>query len=159
MEFVMKLIIAGIVFCGLELIIPGFGVAGVLSIVCFTVAGYFALGGGIAAIGSILLVYLFLFAIVALLGWYLPSNSKWNPFVLWERQKNGPKEEKLLKSYQEHLGKCGETITPLRPAGIMMLDGHRLDVLTEGGFIEPRTMVKIVKVEGIKIFVEVVKED
>jgi membrane-bound serine protease (ClpP class) len=34
------------------------------------------------------------------------------------------------------LGKGGTAATPLRPAGIAYLDGERVDVVSEGAFIE-----------------------
>ena len=41
----------------------------------------------------------------------------------------------------------------LRPAGIGDFDGVRLNVVTEGGFIEQGTRIEIVRVEGGRIVV------
>jgi membrane-bound serine protease (ClpP class) len=61
-----------------------------------------------------------------------------------------PELEKLL-------GKVGETLTSLRPAGIAIFDGSRVDVVSEGGFLSKNTPVKVVKIEGRKVVVKVVK--
>ncbi|MDW7675619.1 MAG: NfeD family protein [Bacillota bacterium] len=52
------------------------------------------------------------------------------------------------------------TITPLRPAGTVEFpDGDRLDVVTEGSFINSNFQVKVVKVEGTRVLVREVKKD
>lgn len=53
----------------------------------------------------------------------------------------------------ELLGKLGETVTPLRPSGTIILDGERIDVVSEGNYIDAGKHVKIVKVEGSRIVV------
>ena len=88
---------------------------------------------------------------------YLPRESKYNPFVLWTRQKNsegytGGKNWSML------VGKRGIALTTLRPAGTILVDGKRLDVSSQGDYIEKSAPVIIVRVEGSKIFVEQTKE-
>ncbi len=51
------------------------------------------------------------------------------------------------------LEKEGTTITPLRPAGIVTVDGERLDVVSDGAYVEKDCRVRVVKVEGSKIVV------
>ncbi|WP_164670336.1 NfeD family protein [Virgibacillus doumboii] len=53
----------------------------------------------------------------------------------------------------ELIGLEGKTLTPLRPSGTAELDGERLDVISEGGFILANEQVKVVKVEGARIVV------
>ncbi len=53
----------------------------------------------------------------------------------------------------ELLGLEGKSVTPLRPAGTAVFDDERLDVISEGSFIETDRNVKIVKVEGARIVV------
>ena len=91
------------------------------------------------------------------MGVYLPKESKYNPFVLWTRQKNsegytGGKNWSML------VGKRGTALTTLRPAGTILVDGKRLDVSSQGDYIEKSAPVIIVRVEGSKIFVEQTKE-
>ena len=51
------------------------------------------------------------------------------------------------------VGRRGLTSSVLRPAGIADFDGVRLNVVTEGGFIEKDVSVEIVRVEGTRIVV------
>lgn len=53
----------------------------------------------------------------------------------------------------ELLGKVAKTTTPLRPAGTIELDGERIDVVSQGSYIDRGKDVIIVKVEGSRIVV------
>ena len=57
------------------------------------------------------------------------------------------------------VGKEGEAITILRPAGTCDFSGVRLDVVTEGSFIQKGTKVKVIRVEGRRIVVAPVALD
>lgn len=54
----------------------------------------------------------------------------------------------------ELIGKSGKSVTPLRPAGIAIIDGERLDVVTVGTFIEKGKTIEVVGVEGVRIVVQ-----
>ncbi|GEK35216.1 NfeD family protein [Kurthia sibirica] len=53
----------------------------------------------------------------------------------------------------ELLEKEATTVTALRPSGVAMLEGERLDVVSEGSFIDADKVVVIIKVEGSRIVV------
>ncbi|WP_240510197.1 NfeD family protein [Virgibacillus profundi] len=53
----------------------------------------------------------------------------------------------------ELIGLEGIAATPLRPSGTAVFDDERLDVVSEGGFIEANKNIKVVKVEGVRIVV------
>ena len=53
----------------------------------------------------------------------------------------------------ELIGQEGITVTPLRPSGTALFDEERIDVVSEGGFVEKDKHVMIVQVEGIKVVV------
>lgn len=78
----------GIVLLGIEAVVPGFGFFGVTGLISLLAGSYYLLGGGAEAAYILLGVVLALGAVVALLFVYLPAESKWNPFVLWEKQEN-----------------------------------------------------------------------
>jgi len=50
-------------------------------------------------------------------------------------------------------GKTGRTISPLRPSGVAVFDGRRIDVITEGLMVEPGQWVKCVDVRANKVIV------
>jgi membrane-bound serine protease (ClpP class) len=62
----------------------------------------------------------------------------------------------FAKDYSVYEGKEGETQTELRPAGIVTIDGAKLDVVTAGEMIERGRRVRVVKVEGNRIVVRAI---
>jgi membrane-bound serine protease (ClpP class) len=51
------------------------------------------------------------------------------------------------------LGKTGRAQSALRPAGIVAIDGERVDVISEGEMIEPGTEVIVTRVDGNRVVV------
>lgn len=151
------LLIVGIILMAIELAVPGFGIFGILGMIFLTGGGYYLMGGGMPALLTILGFYLLVALILAILFLYLPRESKWNPFVLWDKQRNsdGYTGGQNLTAL---LGRKGEALTVLRPAGTVLVDGQRLDVISLGEYIPKGAYVRIVKVEGSKIFVDLIKE-
>ena len=62
--------------------------------------------------------------------------------------------ESQSKNLQKHLNKKGRAITDLRPAGMALIDELRLDVVTDGEYLEEGTSVKVVRITGNQIIVE-----
>lgn len=57
------------------------------------------------------------------------------------------------------IGKIGLAITPLRPSGTAVVDDERIDVVTEGGFIQQQSEVKIISVAGARVVVSEYKKE
>ncbi|MGN1400750.1 MAG: nodulation protein NfeD [Bacillus sp. (in: firmicutes)] len=57
------------------------------------------------------------------------------------------------------IGRTGVTQTALRPSGIAIIDDERIDVVTEGSFIDRGKTVKIVKTEGSRVVVREIKNE
>ncbi len=51
------------------------------------------------------------------------------------------------------VGRVGTAATVLRPTGAMEIDGQRLDVVTEGEFIEAGTRIRVLYVQGPRVVV------
>ncbi|MBQ7864893.1 MAG: NfeD family protein, partial [Clostridia bacterium] len=58
---------------------------------------------------------------------------------------------------QVFLGKEGVTTTVLRPTGMAEFDGVKLNVVSDGEFIQPGNKVQIARVEGSRIVVRTIK--
>ena len=151
------LLTAGVVLMAVELIVPGFGLFGVAGMVCLSCGGYYLLGGGMTALSVIVGFYLLLAVGIAVLCLYLPRESKWNPFVLWDKQSNS-KGYTGGSDLSAFVGLQGVALTALRPAGTVLVEGQRLDVSSLGDYIPKNAQVRIIKTEGSKIFVDRVKE-
>ncbi len=51
------------------------------------------------------------------------------------------------------LGQEGVALTPLRPSGTAVINGERVDVVSEGGFIAQEAAVIVTAVEGTRVVV------
>ncbi|MBE5798878.1 MAG: hypothetical protein E7321_02890 [Clostridiales bacterium] len=134
----------------LEIFLPGFGLPGISGIVLIG-AGVImaALAHGMLTAIVILLVVIALLALVV--SWVMRSAAKGNyhsEIFLKEKDDLDSRED-----MQVLVGKTGRTTSVLRPAGIGDFDGVRLNVVTEGGFIERDRPIEIVSVEGTRIVV------
>jgi membrane-bound serine protease (ClpP class) len=83
----------------------------------------------------------------------LPQNAWAHRLALASAQ--GP-EFVTSGDYSDLRGKIGTAASFLRPAGIAAIDGCRIDVLTKGEFISQGTPIRVVRVEGSRVFVEAV---
>ena len=143
--------VLGLVLLVVEIFIPGFGIFGILGICSILLSFYYILGAGVVGVQWLALSIVVAIAIAAVLVKYLPSNPAWKLFVLKDRQK-----DKHIKNttYEEYVGKKGIALTILRPAGRADIAGDKLDVLTEGDFIEEGSEIVVCRVKDTKIFVE-----
>ncbi|MDL2222458.1 NfeD family protein, partial [Parabacteroides sp. OttesenSCG-928-N08] len=51
------------------------------------------------------------------------------------------------------IGRVGEASTVLRPSGKVMIDGEIYDGVSEAGFIEKGTAVKVIRFENAQVYV------
>ncbi|NUN98910.1 MAG: nodulation protein NfeD, partial [Candidatus Omnitrophica bacterium] len=51
------------------------------------------------------------------------------------------------------VGQVGRALSPLRPGGFAMIQGKRVDVVTEGEFIEQDQVVEVERIEGLRVIV------
>ena len=144
----------------LEVFLPGFGLPGIsgaiLEIVSIVIT--WMKHGPIAALGMTVVVL----AVVAIsISVFLKSASsgRISKSGIILRHKESPSEGySATRDMEVFLGKEGITATALRPAGIAEFDGVRLDVISEGEFLDGNTAVRIEKVEGARIVVRPVAE-
>ncbi len=57
-------------------------------------------------------------------------------------------------SLDQYIGQTGRTTSSLRPSGTAILGDIRLDVITDGGYIDNNKSVKVVRINGNHVFVE-----
>jgi membrane-bound serine protease (ClpP class) len=149
---VLLLFGAGIVLIVIELSAPGGGVAGAAGVTAIFASLFLAQGANTTAAVSLLGAIIFAVILFAFIAKHLPTSALWGKIVL----KTSETTEKGYISgidYQKYLGKTGKALTLLRPAGTVEFDGDRLDVVSEGLFVEPGIEVVVVKVEGSRIVV------
>ncbi len=136
--------------------IPGFGLAGISGIAAILASIFLTFGNIIQATYSILIALGISVIGFFLLIKYIPSTRTWRKFVLSTEQKKELGYTVGTKDLKRLIGGKGISITPLRPSGIVEVNGKKLDALTRGEYVDSNTEIKIISVEGNKIVVEAV---
>lgn len=148
------LFIVGLVFIIAEIFfIPGFGIAGILGIICIALSLILSFKDYKTAAFTLSLTFVFMIISTILLFKYLPKTYSWGGLVLRSQES---KEEGFLssKGFDQYLDKEGYALTPLHPSGSCLIEGRRLDVITQGDFLSANTRIKVVRIEGSKIVVD-----
>jgi membrane-bound serine protease (ClpP class) len=156
----LLVLVIGFLLIFLELVIPSFGMIAVTSLACFTLAVILAFLESTAA-G-------FVFTAVVLVGVPLAIYAAVKIFrhsPLGKRMiLTGPTTDLSggavdAKAKENLPGKVGTAHTVLRPSGIAIIDGRRVDVVTEGAvMVKAGVPVKVVEVEGNRVVVRPVEE-
>ena len=141
-----------------EVFLPGFGLPGITGIVLIGTGAVIATMhfGTLTAVGILLVVIAIL---AVLVSWVLRSAARGSVsrselFLSDKEELDGRQED--MRAF---IGRTGRTLSVLRPAGIGDFDGVRLNIVTEGGFIEKGAPVEIVDVAGTRIVVRERKEE
>ena len=159
---IIALLVLGLIFCIVEAVIPGFGVFGILGIASEVGAVvYHAIVSKDAL--QVLILVAFLLLITLLIFLFLVRSARFGllgktPFIekATALPLNYDKDIEVLKD--ELLGREGIVIVECRPVGkIKIGETSTLEVLSKSGMVEKGAVVKIVEVEGPKIFVEKVE--
>ncbi|MCG3089110.1 NfeD family protein [Sporosarcina cyprini] len=142
---------------GVGLIIAEFflagGIAGVLGAVAVVVSIILAGGNPMyMAISLLIAIAIAVIGMVIIMKFFGRKLHLLNKMVLMDATDT---ESGYVSNVNrtELIGKIALAITPLRPSGTVNLDGERIDVVSEGSYIEKGKDVMIVKVEGSRIVV------
>lgn len=169
------LVLAGLALMGVEVfVVPGFGVAGVLGILSFlgglymSMVGDFTSGEQLVRAGYILAGSLLaMLAGVWVLLNYLPRRRSLGGLFLVESvasvgKPQVPHGETESDSEPRRdlslVGSRGKALTRLRPAGVAEIGGKRVDVVTEGDWVERGTAIEVIQDTGYRRVVRAVDE-
>lgn len=147
---VIAFVSVGFILLLVELITPGFGITGISGIILLIIGCYSAVKlslfwGILTTLASILLV----------VGFFkLFSRS-----FIWKKIRLDSQESKeqgfsSSEDLSGLLNKNGVALTVLRPSGIALIDGKRVDVSAESIFIDKDKKIKVTAVEGNKVTVK-----
>lgn len=162
----MLLLGVGVVLIAAEvLVIPGVGIAGVAgtlavlaSATLSMVGSYPSMSEVISSLGfiavAVLLVAVFAFALIR----HLPYSRSLRGILL---SNTTSREEGYLSAPEraDLIGAVGTTLTALRPSGTATFGDERIDVVTEGPFLDAGVPVKILRADGYRHVVREVRVD
>ena len=173
----MFLMLAGVILLALEIfVIPGFGIAGIAGIGCL-LGGFVwmmlphipktlpKLPNGIddpsmldaylqRALINLVVTVILCLLLFWLLRKILPKTIMFRRLIL----QHAATKEAGYSATDEHkhiglLDAIGEATTDLHPSGIAIIDGMRVDVVTQGGYISQGERIKVKKVKGVRVVV------
>jgi membrane-bound serine protease (ClpP class) len=158
----LLLVSIGAALIALEVfVIPGFSVAGIAGIVVVVAGlGMTLVGAGatvsvvITALGRVALSILLAMAGALALLRVLPQLPFGRHLVLDTGMPATLGYVSAPEGDSRLLRRSGTALSPLRPAGIATIDGVRVDVVSDGGFIEAGTPIEVTRVEGNRVVVQ-----
>lgn len=156
---ILVCLVVGLGLIVLEAFMPGFGLPGIAGVILHVVAVVFTWinHGPVAALGMTVIL-LSIIAIAISISLRSAANGKLSRsrIVLNETESNEA-GYRSSEDMQVFLGKEGVTTTVLRPTGMAEFDGVKLNVVSDGEFIQPGKKVQIARVEGSRIVVRTIK--
>jgi membrane-bound serine protease (ClpP class) len=161
----LLLLIVGIALIAVEvLVIPGTSVAGVAGIIALVSGLAMVLVGAgatgpvvIRALGQVALSILIAMVGSLVLLRLLPQLPFGRRLILDTGMTSGLGWVSAPESDHQWLGRTGVASSPLRPAGIATIDDTRVDVVSDGAFIEAGAAVVVTRVDGNRIVVSLVR--
>ena len=167
------LILAGIVLIGVEvLVLPGFGIAGILGVVAIVSGATLAMLGRqlafvdlsdiVITIGTLVVVFGITLIVVVLAVTLLGSKrgpdgstrnwARWlgDGGVLATDTAKPPADSTLPDSTRPPKGATGVALTDLRPSGVGQFDGRRVDVVTDGEYLDQGSALIVTRAEQFR---------
>lgn len=155
----------GVIAVAVEvLVLPGFGVAGVLgalligAAIVLAMLGNFPTGGDVVQALLVLGASVFITLAVAY-AWirHLPNSRRFSGLI---HQGSALAAEGFVSALPraDLVGKRGLAVTDLRPAGVALFEGEKIDVVTDGEYIRNGARVEIVRAEAMRQVVRLVND-
>ena len=157
---IIAIMLFALVLLFLEIaIIPGVGVTGITG----TILLFVALGISYWKLPIPWAVGVTVFSVIAVLGllyyvfFILPSTKLGKTLVLEEKAVL-PEDNFAVSDTRRYIGAEGVAISNLRPSGIAKIADERVDVITEGDFLEKGTKIKVIKATAGRVIVAAIEE-
>ncbi len=158
---------AGVLLIAAEVFfIPGFGIAGALGGAAILGSAALSMLGQapswtqvLEATGLVALSLILVAVVAAVLIRHLPRSRRLGRSgVFLEDETSRATGYISAPARPELVGRVGRALTDLRPSGTALIDDERVDVVTEGPWIEAQRPVRVVRAEGYRHVVREVSE-
>lgn len=155
----------GVVLIIVEIfVLPGFGIPGIIGITLVFFSLVVSMIGNVGfefpalehmgrAIWTMAITLILGILMLFSLGKYLPQSRMFSRLILVD---STSKEQGYTSSDSKDalMGKEGVAVTALRPAGIALIDDERIDVVSQGDFIENGARVVVVNTSSSRVMVK-----
>jgi membrane-bound serine protease (ClpP class) len=143
------------------LVLPGFGIAGVIGTVLVAGATVMTLLGNAPSAGDVVQAFAVLgtsIVITIAIGYawlrHLPNSGRMSGLLLRNRADAAEGFVAALPR-RDLVGQVGVALTDLRPSGAAQVLGERMDVVTEGEYVPLGSRVEVVRSDGYRHVVRV----
>lgn len=143
LPWIILLCVVGLVLVFAEMLMPGFGIFGVLGGICLL--GTSMLVAKVYGIAAFLITVILLVIVFWVMILIVKKTGLYNKVILRDRQETQDFDESSLDGL---MGAEGVTQTTLRPYGVAVFSGKHVDVTSEGDFIDRGCKVRIVNISG-----------
>lgn len=142
------------------LVVPGFGIFGALGLASLLGGlGLSLVGSGasgqmmVQAVGQVAASLVVAIVVSLVFLRFLPRLPFGRRLVLEAELPLGTGEIRPADVDGQWIGRHGTAVSPLRPAGIAHIDDLRVDVVSQGEFIEPGEPIEVIEVDGNRVVV------
>lgn len=143
--------IVGVAVIIAEIILPSGGILSVVALSVFTYSIYVAFSKISTAVGyAFVAADLVLIPVIVMVGLKLLARSPVTLRKTLSRKEGVSSQSPELVRF---IDMQGTAITTLRPAGMAIIDGKRVDVVTRGEYIEKDSAIMVIAVTGNQIIV------
>ncbi len=147
--------LVGVVVIIAEIILPSGGLLSLLALGTFGYSLYIVFNDISTTIGIIFVtVDMFLIPALVIIGLKLLAKS---PVTLRKELSSKDGVTSQSQTLSSYTGLSGTTLTDLRPAGIALIEGKRLDVVSNGEYIEKNSKVTVSEISGNRIVVKLLE--
>jgi membrane-bound serine protease (ClpP class) len=165
------LVLLGVVLLAVEVFVtPGFGVAGLIGLLSLCGGLVLAMVGrdwhaalaagavstAVTVVSSVLVATV---AGAALLLRYFPETRFAQRTIVLGARVGADGADSFREDVSGLVGLEGTARTPLRPSGTVVIDGRRLDAVSEGPLVDVGARVRVVDVRGASVVVRPAEED
>ncbi len=145
-------LVIGTALLALECFIPGVGIPGIAGAI-FNLIGIFMLTTYIGWYVIFIILAIIVIVIACVCFFAKAATKGKNPLILSQKTD----KESGFSANEDNsslLNKEGEAVTRLRPSGIALIDSKRVDVVTDGEFLEAGAKVVVADIQGRRIIVK-----
>ncbi|MCH5159685.1 MAG: hypothetical protein J1F66_02415 [Clostridiales bacterium] len=156
------LFVLGIIFCAIEMFVPGFGFFGISGTVMIIVGIIVRMicGGDLYMLLYMILISLVLFILAFWVISQVITKGRLSKTALFHVDSAVPVgNTEGTRDFSYLVGKSGVALTPLRPVGRAKFEEETIDVIARDGFIASNAKLTVVETEGSRVVVIEIKED
>lgn len=151
--WIIVLAILGLVMLFAEILMPGFGLFGILGTI--SLFGSLVLTYRLYGMATFLIMLAAMVVIFFAMVYVAKKSGLYNKVILKDRQEAKDFDESVLQGL---LGQVGITQSTLRPFGVAEFDGKMVDVCSQGDFIDRGEKVQVVQIAGKTVTVKAYTE-